>query len=111
MNAIAELYEVSETHNSEIRLQFYEVALSDPESAAAKKYASTALKWVVGEDGGSLKGRMKFCRPTFVRAGKVDHELAVKTFKAHSSAFHPIARKLIEKVRFLGVAIRMTRLT
>ncbi len=42
---------------------------------------------------------MKFCRPTFVRAGKVDHELAVKTFKAHASAFHPIARKLIEKVR------------
>ncbi|KAI0809140.1 peptidase family M1-domain-containing protein [Irpex lacteus] len=102
VNAIAELYEVSGTHNSEIRLQFYEVALSDPESAAAKKYAPTALKWVVGEDDGSLKGRMKFCRPTFVRAGKVDHELAVKTFKAHSSAFHPIARKLIEKD--LGIA-------
>lgn len=70
----------------------------DPQSSAAKKYAPAALKWVVGEEGGSFKGRMKFCRPTFVRAGKVDHELAVKTFKAYASAFHPIARKLIEKV-------------
>ncbi|KAI0089923.1 peptidase family M1-domain-containing protein [Irpex rosettiformis] len=102
INAIAELYDVSTAPNSEIRLQFYEVSLSDPQSDAAKKYAPAALKWVVGEEGGSLKGRMKFCRPTFLRASKVDHELAVKTFKAYADAFHPIARKLIEKD--LGIA-------
>lgn len=52
--------------NAEIRLRFYEVALLDPLTLAAKRFASEAAKWVVGDDGtGVVKGRMKFCRPVF----------------------------------------------
>ncbi len=41
---------------------------------------------------------MKFCRPVFRAASKVDKELAKKTFVKNKTSFHPIAQKLIEKV-------------
>ncbi|KAF8584943.1 hypothetical protein K439DRAFT_1646747 [Ramaria rubella] len=81
--------------NSEIRLRWYGLALS---TEAANDFASDAAAWVVDRKTG-LKGRMKFCRPIFKAVNKVDSELAKKTFKAHASEFHPIARRLIEKVR------------
>ncbi|KAI0685548.1 hypothetical protein BC835DRAFT_1289940 [Cytidiella melzeri] len=91
IDAIAELYKVSTSPNVEVRLQFYEAAFVDHGSEAAKKYTPAALKWVVGEEDGSFfKGRMKFCRPTFVLTSKVNYDLAVKTFKAYQNAFHPI---------------------
>jgi leukotriene-A4 hydrolase len=99
VDAISDLYGVSTLPNVEVRLQFYLVALADPESDVAKRFTPIALKWIVGEDGATFKGRMKFCRPIFVSASKVDYDLAVKKFKAYQAAFHPIARKLIEKVR------------
>ncbi|KDQ30245.1 hypothetical protein PLEOSDRAFT_154934 [Pleurotus ostreatus PC15] len=97
---LAVLYDLSETTNAEIRLRFYEVVLSDGdgESSAATHFAPEAAKWVVGDDGtGVIKGRMKFCRPVFKAVAKVDKKLAVKTFDGSKTAFHPIARKLIEK--------------
>ncbi|KAI0344189.1 hypothetical protein BDW22DRAFT_1427828 [Trametopsis cervina] len=95
---LAKVYQLSTASNPEIRLRFYEVALQDPKSTAAKTYTTESLKWVTGEDGtGFIKGRMKYCRPIFVLTDKVDHSLAVKSFKAHQSSFHPIAQKLIEK--------------
>jgi leukotriene-A4 hydrolase len=45
-----------------------------------------------------IVGRMKFCRDIFRSVNKVDHDLAVKSFEGKKQAFHPIARKLIEKV-------------
>ena len=93
------MYHLSDTANAEIRLRFYEVALQDHSSAAAKKYTPEALNWVTGADStGVVKGRMKFCRPIFEKTGKVDHALAVKTFREYQSSYHPIAQKLIEKV-------------
>jgi leukotriene-A4 hydrolase len=93
------LYRLSTTSNAEIRFRFYEIALADPSSDAAKQFANEAAKWVVGGDGtGVVKGRMKFCRPTFRAIAKVDKSLAVETFTPNRSAFHPIAAKLIEKV-------------
>jgi hypothetical protein len=63
---LSSLYHFSKSSNAEIRLRFYEVALIDPLTPAAKLFASEAAKWVVGEDGtGVVKGRMKFCRPIF----------------------------------------------
>lgn len=44
-------------------------------------------------------GRMKFCRDIFRLVYKVDEELAKSAFGKAKNAFHPIARKLIEKVR------------
>ena len=96
---LGQLYHLSTSPNAEIRLRFYEVALADPSLAAAKSFAIEAAKWVVGDDGtGVVKGRMKFCRPTFKAIHKVDATLSVVTFSKSKDAFHPIARKLIEKV-------------
>lgn len=96
---LANVYHFSSATNAEIRLRFYEVALQDSTSAAARKYTPDALRWVVGDDGsGVVKGRMKFCRPVFLAASKVDKKLVRETFRAHQTAFHPIAAKMIEKV-------------
>lgn len=96
---ISKLYGLSATPNAEIRLRFYELALTDPKSPSAKAFASEAANWVVGDDGsGAIKGRMKFCRPIFRAVGRVDKELAVRVFTGKKDAFHPIAKKLIEKV-------------
>ena len=71
------LYGLSGTANAEIRLAFYLVALRDPSSPAAHTYAPHAVQWVTGTDGtGVIKGRMKFCRPIFQKASKVDKEIA-----------------------------------
>lgn len=102
VDILDKLYRLSDTSNAEIRLRFYEVALQDPTSEAAQEYAPSALNWVVGADGtGIVKGRMKFCRPIFLGASKVDKGLAVETFQANKTSFHPIAQKLIEKVSYL----------
>jgi leukotriene-A4 hydrolase len=97
---LSKLYQFSTTPNAEIRLCFYELALRDHTSHTAKAFAGEAANWVVGDDGtGVIKGRMKFCRPVFRAVYKVDKNLAVSTFQSKRYAFHPIARKLIEKVR------------
>jgi leukotriene-A4 hydrolase len=94
------LYNLSTTPNAEIRLRFYQVALSDPSSSAAKSLAVDAAKWVIGDDGsGVVKGRMKFCRPILRAVTKVDRDLAIKNWEKAKMGFHPIARKLIEKVK------------
>ncbi|KAI0785951.1 peptidase family M1-domain-containing protein [Abortiporus biennis] len=95
---LGDLYKVSSTPNAEIRLRFYENALRDVKSEAAKVYAVEAAKWVVGEDeSGVVKGRMKFCRPIFRAIKAVDSDLAKSTFLKHKLSFHPIAQRLIEK--------------
>jgi leukotriene-A4 hydrolase len=94
------LYDVATSPNAEIRLRFYNFALKDPQSSAALDFVSHALKWVTGRDGtGVIKGRMKFCRPTFRAAGRVNPTLTKEYFVRSKDEFHPIARKLIEKVR------------
>ncbi|KAJ7895862.1 leukotriene A4 hydrolase [Mycena leptocephala] len=92
------VYGISSTANAEIRLRFYNLALSPPTSAAAEHFAPEALKWVVGGDGsGVIKGRMKFCRPIFRGVFQVNEALAKEAWEKNQSGFHPIARKLIEK--------------
>lgn len=62
-------------------------------------FSIEAANWVTGADGtGLIKGRMKFCRPIFRALFKVDNKLAVDEFVKAKNAFHPIAKKLIEKV-------------
>ncbi|KAI0245676.1 hypothetical protein BJV78DRAFT_1277392 [Lactifluus subvellereus] len=96
---LGELYEVATSANAEIRLRFYSVALKDPKSSAAFDFTGHALKWVTGRDGtGVIKGRMKFCRPTFRAASRVNPALAKEYFMHSKEEFHPIARKLIEKM-------------
>lgn len=96
---LGDLYALSATSNAEIRFRFYELALLDPATPESKALASEASRWVVGEDGtGVIKGRMKFCRPVLRAANRADPETTKRLFIANKAAFHPIARKLIEKV-------------
>ncbi|KAH9939046.1 metalloprotease [Epithele typhae] len=98
INLLGEVYSLASSTNAELRWRFYEVALLDPASPSAKGYAAPAAKWVTGNDGtGILAGRMKFCRPTFRAIARANRELAVEVFNANKLAFHPIARRLIEK--------------
>ncbi|OCB89221.1 hypothetical protein A7U60_g3588 [Sanghuangporus baumii] len=95
------LYGVRTTSNAEIRFRFYELALLEPNAAPldAKVIAEEAANWLVGEDGtGVVKGRMKFCRPVFRAVYRAEPVIAIKTFQEYKSEFHPIARRLIEKV-------------
>lgn len=95
---LGSLYNLDSTQNAELRLRYYEVALMEHSGAVAHEIASSAAHWVTGADGsGIIKGRMKFCRPTFRAIRDVDKELAVKFFKESKDAFHPIAARLIEK--------------
>ncbi|RPD59483.1 zincin, partial [Lentinus tigrinus ALCF2SS1-6] len=97
---LGQVYAFDSTPNAELRWRFYEVALLDPASPAAKEFAPDAAKWVTGTDGsGILRGRMKFCRPTFRAIARANRPLALEVFAANKEAFHPIARRLIEKVR------------
>ena len=101
VNHLGTVYKFSASPNAEIRFRFYQVALADPSSVAAKAFAVEAANWVVGKDGsGVIKGRMKFCRPVFRAVRKVDEDLAKQVFEPSKYAFHPIARKMIEKVSF-----------
>jgi leukotriene-A4 hydrolase len=96
---LGDLYKLKKTLNAELRFRFYEIAFSDPSSIAAKTLAIDAAKWLIGDDETEVvKGRMKFCRPVFRGVFKVDKELAVRSWEKAKNKFHPIARKLIEKV-------------
>ena len=95
---LGDLYKVAGTSNAEIRFSFYGLALRDP-SSVPDHAAREAARWVVGDDdSGVIKGRAKFCRPVFRLIAKIDRDLAVVSFEKHKAEFHPIARKLIEKV-------------
>lgn len=97
------LYGFLGTPNAELRWRFYEVALLDPASPAAQQFAAPAAQWIVGTDGtGIVRGRMKFCRPLFRAVARADKKLAVEVFREHRLAFHPIAQRLIEKVRVVS---------
>jgi len=96
---LGKIYQFSDTSNSEIRLRYYEVVFLDPSTTAAKELVVAAMKWVIGEDGsGSIKGRMKFCRPIFRMCSRVERQLILNNWKRVKSSFHPIAQKLINKV-------------
>ncbi|CED82437.1 leukotriene-a4 hydrolase [Phaffia rhodozyma] len=81
-----EVYGLSKAGNAELSSRFFEIAL-----ASGDEYAKDAAHWVTD------KGRMKFCRTIYRALFKVTPELAIKTFKAHSGFYHPIARRMIEK--------------
>lgn len=98
---LGETYSLDTTHNAEIRLRWYELALA-AQSPAPSDWATRAAEWVVGvgkgvDAGTGVKGRMKFCRPTFKAVNKVVPALATSTFDAHKNEFHPIARRMIAK--------------
>lgn len=109
---LGSVYHFDDSPNAELRWRFYEVALLDPLSEAAKEFAPLAANWVVGNDeSGIVRGRMKFCRPTFRAIARANKEIAIAVYSKWKEAFHPIARRLIEKVRLRTSLIRSSQLT
>ncbi|QRV76953.1 leukotriene-A4 hydrolase [Ceratobasidium sp. AG-Ba] len=101
ISRLGEAYSLDTTMNAEIRLRWYALALS-AQAPAPAEWATRAAEWIVGSGNGvdagkGVKGRMKFCRPTFRAVNKVVPALAKSTFEAHSGEFHPIARRMIAK--------------
>ena len=92
------LYRFISSNNVEIRYRFYLLALADAKSEAASTFAIEAARWVVGNDGSAVQGRMKYCRPIFKAINKVNSDLAKKTFSKYGKYFHPIAQKWIKQV-------------
>ncbi|ELU40820.1 leukotriene-A4 hydrolase [Rhizoctonia solani AG-1 IA] len=96
-------YSLDTTMNAEIRLRWYALALS-AQAPAPSEWSTRAAEWVVGggkavDAGKGVQGRMKFCRPTFRAINNVVPALAKSSFEAHKDEFHPIARRMIAKVR------------
>jgi leukotriene-A4 hydrolase len=88
-----DVYEFNSTPNVEIRLRWYNFVLK---TDAASLYTEDAAAWLV--EPLALKGRMKFCRPVFQAIHMVDPKLARSTWIPNAKFFHPIARRLIDKV-------------
>ncbi len=96
---LGKLYSLRDSSNPELRFRFYQVALLDPLSPGSKEIAIEATNWIVGDDGtGVIKGRMKYCRPVLRAAYKVDPKPVQIAFVKFKDNFHPIARRLLEKV-------------
>jgi leukotriene-A4 hydrolase len=89
---LGQLYKFASTNNAEIRYRYYILALS------SGTYARESVRWAAGLEDGLVKGRMKFCRPVFRTVGKIEPELAKEIFGQTKENFHPIARRMIEKV-------------
>ncbi|KZS90239.1 leukotriene-A4 hydrolase [Sistotremastrum niveocremeum HHB9708] len=96
IDLLGDVYGFRSTLNVELRFRYYELALASPAGPSIKEEVA---EWVVDEkfESGGVKGRMKFCRPTFRGLKKVDEGLAKKTFESSRERFHPIARRLIQK--------------
>ncbi|BGP27644.1 Leucyl aminopeptidase yscIV [Rhodotorula toruloides] len=84
IEAVEKAYGFDASHDPEIRLRWYLVALK------SGLYASQAAYWVRNQ------GRMKYCRPTYRAVFSVDPELAKQTFLKYGKGFlHPIARRMV----------------
>ncbi|KAF3312140.1 hypothetical protein TWF173_007471 [Orbilia oligospora] len=87
VDLLAKTYGFDSSGNMEVVFRFYSVALK----AKYEKYYEPAAKWVQGI------GRMKYCRPTYRSLAACDKELAVKTFRARESWYHPLCRAMVKK--------------
>lgn len=45
-------------------------------------------------------GRMKFVRPLFRHLKECDEELAMRTYEKNKDFYHPICRRMVEKLLF-----------
>ena len=89
---LGKVYGLADSQNIELKTAYYLIALRSQDTASYQGVADLL---------GSV-GRMKFVRPLYRALNKVDHDLAVSTFKKNRDFYHPICRGMVEKD--LGVA-------
>jgi len=73
--------------NVELQAAYYQIAMRAKDVSAYQGVAD-----LLGR-----VGRMKFVRPLYKSLNKVDHDLAVETFKKNRDFYHPICRQLTER--------------
>ncbi|KAI7890724.1 peptidase family M1-domain-containing protein [Mucor mucedo] len=84
-----ELYNLTSNHNADLRLRWQQICLM----SSYEPIYPEVVKFVTEQ------GRMKFVRPLYRLLHEADNgaQLAVDTYLAHKSFYHPIAAQLIEK--------------
>lgn len=97
IDALASIYDVDTSPNVEISWPFYQLALQGPKSEAATAWLQHALDWVVGKSDNMVKGRMKYNRPIFQAAAKVNRDVTVEWYCQYRNVFHPIAQDMLDK--------------
>lgn len=115
LRLLTSLYPASHSSNTEIRHRYYALVLP---SAIGQEVLEGAAEWIaavrvpyqyagkkqelkndVGEKANlNIKGRMKFCRPTFRAMYTVDEKYTREVWGLSRVYFHPIARRMIDKV-------------
>lgn len=83
-------YGYATTNNVEISSRFFVLGM---QARAEEVYQPAAH--LLGK-----VGRMKFVRPLFKHLKQCDEELANKTFKKNKDFYHPICRRMVEKLLF-----------
>lgn len=80
-------YALSESNNAEVVSRWYRIATTSKLDSEYKPLAQFL----------GTVGRMKFVRTGFRQLNSVDRQLALETFKANESFYHPICRSLVQK--------------
>lgn len=75
------------SQNAEVVFRWFRLLLTGKIQSSYSELAN----WV------GTVGRMKFVRPSYLMLNKVDHDLAIKTFKKFESFYHPICKAMIKK--------------
>ncbi|KAL2258029.1 hypothetical protein VTK26DRAFT_8806 [Humicola hyalothermophila] len=84
---MGKVYGLAESKNAELKSAYYHIAMKARDASA---YPGVAK--LLGE-----VGRMKYTRPLYRGLSKVDHSLAVETFKKNRDFYHPICRQMVAK--------------
>lgn len=75
------------SQNAEVLIRWFRLELTGKIESSYQKLAD----WL------GTVGRMKFVRPSYVLLNRVDHKLAIKTFRRWENGYHPICRAMVKK--------------
>lgn len=83
-------YSLLSSKNVELTSRYYDIGMKAGDKSVLEPTTQLLSK----------VGRMKFVRPLYRQLNVVDRDLAVATFKKNSDFYHPICRKMVEKLLF-----------
>lgn len=87
-DSLIEIYpDLQHSRNTEIIFRLFKFKLLSGKT----QYYQDLSDWL------GTVGRMKYVRPSYKLLNKVDHQLAIETFKKWKDTYHPIAANLVKK--------------
>lgn len=90
--AMGAAYGLLKTTNAELASRYYVIGMR----AGDSQVIQPAVDFL------GRVGRMKFVRPVFFWLNKSNRKLADETFERNKDFYHPICRKMVERVLFQG---------